>query len=155
NQGGELVLAVTPFFTLTLPIICLTNVPEDERENEAKRLAQQEMRRPFDLAQGPLLRVLLIRSADEVHYVLLMMHHIISDGWSIDVFMHELAVLYNAFVQGIPPSLPELPIQYADYAYWQQQWLQSDVLAAQLAYWTKQLDGIVPLELPTDHPRPA
>ncbi len=118
-------------------------------------LAQAEIQRPFDLTQGPLLRATLVRLADEEHVLLLTMHHIVSDGWSHGVFWRELAVLYDAFTTGQPSPLPALSIQYADFAHWQQQWLQGEVLDTQLAYWKQQLAGVSTLQLPTDHPRPA
>jgi amino acid adenylation domain-containing protein len=134
----------------------LRNLPEPEREAEAQQLATEEARRPFDLAQGPLLRAILLRLDKEEHVLLLTMHHIVSDGWSMGILFRELSALYGAFSVGKPSPLPELPIQYADFAVWQRQWLQGEVLEAQLAYWRKQLDGAPSmLELPTDRPRPA
>lgn len=115
----------------------------------------REARRPFNLAQGPLLRASLLRLADTEHILLLTIHHIIYDGWSEGVFFQELTSLYQALANGQPSSLVELPIQYADFAVWQRWWLQGEVLERQLAYWTRQLAGAPPvLELPTDHPRP-
>ena len=111
---------------------------------------------PFDLENGPLLEVRLLRLGEQEHILLLTMHHIISDGWSWGVLLHELAVLYDAFSQGQPSPLPELPMQYADYAHWQRQWLHSEAGKAQLAYWMQQLHDPLPiLELPTDRPRTA
>jgi len=109
--------------------------------SEKQRLGDEQPggRQPFDLARGPLLRVTLLRLNKTEHVLLLTIHHIISDGWSIGVFNRELAVLYEAFSAGKPSPLPELPIQYADYAAWQRQWLQGAVLEAQLDYWRKQL----------------
>ena len=142
--------------SVVMPVIDLTGLPEADREGEAKRLAAEEFRRPFDLAKGPLLRVNLLRLGDKEHILLLTMHHIVSDGWSIGVLMQEMAALYEAFSKGTIPSLPELPIQYADFAEWQREWLQGEVLEAQVSYWKEQLGGNLPLvELPTDHPRPA
>ncbi|MFC4436087.1 condensation domain-containing protein, partial [Cupriavidus respiraculi] len=111
---------------------------------------------PFDLERGPLLRVRLLRLADDDHILLVTMHHIISDGWSMNVIVDEFARLYESFVLGIPARLADLPIQYADYAAWQKQWLEAGELERQLAYWKEQLgmDPVV-LELPTDRPRPA
>ena len=116
----------------------------------------EEARRPFDLAQGPLFRSKLLRLGEDDHVLLLTMHHIVSDGWSMGVLYRELSMLYRAFVDGQPSPLAELPIQYADFAVWQREWLQGEVLESQLSYWKKQLEGIpAVLNLPTDHPRPA
>ncbi|HEY6186696.1 MAG TPA: amino acid adenylation domain-containing protein, partial [Pyrinomonadaceae bacterium] len=129
---------------------------EEERESEARRLAGEEARRPFDLSVGPLLRVSLLKLAEDDHILLFTMHHIISDGWSIGVLVKEVTTLYDAFSAGEPSPLPELPIQYADFAHWQREWLQGEVLEAQLSYWKEHLAGAPPLlELPTDRPRPA
>ena len=111
--------------------------------------------RPFDLATGPLLRARLLRLADEDHVLLLTMHHIISDAWSAGIFLQELGVLYEAFCAGNPSPLPELAVQYSDYAVHERQWLQGEVLEKQLAFWRKQLQGVPPvLDLPLDRPRP-
>ena len=129
-------------------------MPESEREGEALRLVQEESQRPFDLTQGPLLRGCLLRLNDQETFLLVTMHHIISDGWSLGVFVQELAVLYDAFAAGSPSPLPALPIQYADFAHWQRQWQHNAELEAQLAYWTEQLrDPLPALALPTDRPR--
>jgi hypothetical protein len=111
---------------------------------------------PFDLENGPLLRIRLLRLGEQEYILLLTIHHIIGDGWSRGVLLHELSVLYEAFCQGNPTSLPDLPVQYADYAHWQHQWLSSATGKAQLAYWVEQLHAPLPiLELPTDRPRSA
>ena len=111
--------------------------------------------RPFDLATGPLVRARLLRLADEDHVLLLTMHHIISDAWSAGIFLQELGVLYEAFCAGNPSPLPELTVQYADYAAQERQWLQGEVLEKQLAFWREQLQGVPPvLDLPLDRPRP-
>ncbi len=138
---------------LTLATIDLQDLPQGKREDEVRKLATIEASQPFDLTQLPLLRVKLLRLAPTEHVLLLVMHHIISDGWSIGVFSHELAVLYEAFVTGKPSPLPELPIQYADFSVWQQQGLQQQVQTEQLQYWRKQLADITVLQLPTDYPR--
>ena len=128
----------------------------EEREAEVQRLAQVEAAQPFDLRIGPLLRATLVRLSAEEHVALLTMHHIVSDGWSTGVLIRELAALYEAFTQGQSSPLPELPIQYADYAVWQREWLSGEVLERQLGYWREQLAGApAQLELPTDHARPA
>jgi amino acid adenylation domain-containing protein len=141
--------------TLPLPVIELSHLLESERESEARRLVRQAARQPFDLTQGPLAQVKLFRLASEEHVLLVTMHHIISDGWSMDIFWRELRTLYGVFSQGHPSPLPELPIQYADFAVWQREQLQGRVMGQQLAYWRQQLAGALPvLELPTDYPRP-
>ncbi|MGH7931425.1 MAG: condensation domain-containing protein, partial [Candidatus Binatia bacterium] len=141
--------------TLPLPVMDLSHRCESDRENEARRLAAEEARRPFDLSRGPLLRAILLRLHQEEHFLLLNMHHIVSDGWSMGVFFREISVLYEAYSNGKPSPLAELPIQYADYAVWQRNRLQGEVLETQLSYWEKQLEDISTLDLPTDRPRPA
>jgi aspartate racemase len=139
-----------------LSVVGLQNVPETKREVKVQQLVREEAQRPFDLARGPLLRARLLQLGEEEHVLLLTMHHIISDGWSMGVLLRELSVLYKAFSTGQPSPLPEIPVQYADYAAWQRDWLQGEVLEAQLAYWKQQLDAANPvLDLPTDRPRPA
>jgi len=141
-------------FSLTL--IDLRESSSEEKEATAARLAAEEAETPFNLARGPLLRVKLLRLAEDDHVLLITMHHIISDGWSIKVFIRELEVLYEGYTNGQRAALPELPIQYADFASWQRRWLQGERLEEQLSYWRTQLAGAPPLlELPTDRPRPA
>ncbi|MFQ5794228.1 MAG: condensation domain-containing protein [Candidatus Bipolaricaulia bacterium] len=153
---GRPVQVIAPALTLPLPVVDLRELPETERETEVRRLATEEARRPFDLVRGPLLRVTLLRLGEEEYVGLLIMHHIVSDGWSTGVLGRELAALYSAFSTGSPSPLPELPIQYADFARWQRKWLHGEVLETQLAYWKQQLEGApTALELPTDRPRPA
>jgi amino acid adenylation domain-containing protein len=138
------------------PIWELSLVNLEGKEAEAEKLAQAEAQTPFDLTKSPLLRVTLLKLQPEKHILLVNMHHIISDGWSTGVFIRELSHLYRAFVTGEKPTLPTLPIQYADFAIWQRQWLQGKVLATQLEYWKQQLAGAPTLlTLPTDRPRPA
>jgi len=121
-----------------------------------ERVMAEEATAPFDLERGPLIRGRLVRLAEDDHVLLLTMHHIVSDGWSMGVLNHELGVLYGAFREGRPDPLPALPIQYADYAAWQRRWVRDRVLEAQAGYWTKTLAGAPELlELPTDHPRPS
>ncbi|MCY1078721.1 non-ribosomal peptide synthetase [Archangium lansingense] len=139
-----------------LQIVDLSGLPADSREAEAQRLAEQEARKAFDLANGPLLRATLVRMSDSEHVLLLTMHHIVSDGWSMGVLVREVAALYEAFSAGRPSPLPELPVQYADYAVWQRGWLQGEALDAQLSWWRKHLEGApTALELPTDFQRPS
>src|SRR5262249_23745566 len=139
-----------------LPLIDLSGLDGEKRENEARRLANEEGKRPFDLARGPLVRSALLRLSETDHVLLLTMHHIVSDGWSMGILSRELKSLYEAYHAGKPSQLPELPIQYADFAVWQREWLQGEVLEKQLAYWRERLGGDLPrLELPTDKPRPS
>ena len=126
-----------------------------EREAEVVRLVREEVERPFHLTHGPLIRGVLLRLEREEHVLLLTLHHIVSDGWSMDILIRELSTLYEAFVDERPSPLPALPLQYADFALWQRQSLQGEVLDAQLDYWQKQLAGSIPLNLPTDHPYPS
>src|SRR6185312_9127471 len=144
-----------------LPLVDLSAVPPAPREAEARRLAATQTRLPFDLARGPLLRAALLRLAGPEgpqgpeHVLLLCLHHIATDGWSMGVLMREVAALYDAFSSGLPSPLAELPVQYADYAAWQRGWLAGEVLEAQIAYWKQALRGVPPLlDLPTDRPRP-
>ncbi len=154
---GEPVQAIQPTLNLELPVVDLRYLPEAQREAEAVRLASEDARLPFDLARGPLLRAMLIRLRDEEHRLFLTLHHIIFDGISIyRLFLPELHTLYEAFSAGQPSPLPELPIQYADFATWQREEMQEKVIAAEIAYWRQQLAGAPSLlELPTDRPRPV
>ncbi len=153
---GEPVQVVSPAAPLDLELENLGDLPQAERESEAQRRAQAEAKRPFDLARGPLMRVGLLRLAEQDHVLLSTMHHIVSDAWSAAIFVRELAALYEAFRKGEPSPLSELPIQYADYAVWQRDHLQGERLKKELDYWRAQLtDAPVLIELPTDHPRPA
>ncbi|MDV2992203.1 MAG: Tyrocidine synthase 3 [Chroococcidiopsis sp. SAG 2025] len=153
---GQPVQVIAPSLILKLPVIDLEKLPAAEREVEVQRLATAEATRSFNLAEAPLLRFTILRLNQSEHILLSTIHHIISDGWSNGILIRELAALYTAFASGKPSPLPELSIQYADFAVWQRQWLQGEVLATQLAYWQQQLEGSAPiLELPTDRPRPA
>ena len=138
-----------------LPVIDLQVLSPDAAIAEVDRWSTEEVIQPFDLSCGPMLRVSLLRLAPELHFVLITMHHISSDGWSLmGVMPHELGILYKAFLSNLPSPLAELSIQYADYAIWQRGWLQGEVLEHQLAYWKEQLGGApAALELPTDRPR--
>jgi amino acid adenylation domain-containing protein len=154
--AGEPVQVVLPIEQLTLPVIDLAGFEESDRMTEARRLANIEARQPFDLSSGPLLRAGLLRLAKEDHILLLTMHHVVSDGWSVGVLVREVTALYEAFSKAKPSPLPELTIQYADYAAWQQQWLQGPVLDEHLTFWRRQLADSPPLiALPTDRRRPA
>ncbi|MFL5358250.1 amino acid adenylation domain-containing protein, partial [Archangium sp.] len=155
EESGPIQL-IAPELTVSLPVMDLTHLPESARHPEMLRLAREEASRPFDLTRGPLLRTTLLRLGEREHILLLDMHHVVSDGWSLGVLIREMAALYEAFISGREAVLPELPIQYADYAAWQRGWLQGEVLEEQLAFWRRQLTGAPEsLELPTDRPRPA
>ncbi len=136
-------------------IIDLMQGDEAEREERLQEVLREEARRGFDLSSGPLIRAKLIRMSEDEHVLMVNMHHIVSDGWSMEVIVRELAQLYEAYTQGREPSLPELEIQYADYAMWQREWLQGEVLQTQLEYWKRELEGVSVLELPMDRARPA
>ena len=152
---GQPVQIVNDPEPLRLEVLDLTHLTADERESEAEQQTYEEAQQPFDLAHGPLLRVRLLKLDETEHLLLLTMHHIISDGWSMEVMVRELTALYDAFLEERPSPLPPLPLQYVDYAVWQREWLQGEVLERQLAYWKKQLRGHLPvLALPLDRPRP-
>src|SRR5687767_3331683 len=137
-----------------LPLIDLSATPEAEREEEARHILALEGRRPFNLSEGPLIRCHLLHLAESEHILLMTTHHIVTDGWSMGIFHRELMELYEAFAAGQPSPLPELPIQYPDYAIYHRQWFEGKVYESQLAYWKKQFATLPPvLELPTDHPR--
>ncbi|MDR3412263.1 MAG: condensation domain-containing protein, partial [Formivibrio sp.] len=147
---------IDPAARLELPSHDLSRLPEAQREAEVRRLVDEEARQPFDLTHSPLLRANLYRLGPEKHVFLLVMHHIAADGWSIGVLLHEIKVLYQAFCEGKSSPLPELPVQYADFAVWQRSELQRELMEQQVDYWRKQLAGAPTLlELPTDRPRPA
>ncbi|MBE8998846.1 amino acid adenylation domain-containing protein [Nostoc sp. LEGE 12447] len=150
------VQVITDSLNLNVPIVDLSELPESEREIACQQLATTEANRPFDLASSPLIRASVVKLTEVEYALVLTIHHIVVDGWSIGVLMRELATIYSAICNNLSPELPELPIQYADFAIWQRQWLQSEVLQTQLDYW-KQLLKNAPtlLELPTDRPRPA
>lgn len=151
--NGEPFQVIIPNLELNIPVIDLQQSPA--REAEILRLTHQAAQLPFNLGQAPLLRVTLLRLATTEHVLLLAMHHIIADGWSIGVLARELNILYKSFCQNQPSPLPNLPIQYVDFAIWQRQWLQGEYLAAQIRYWQRQLANIPVLQLPTDYPRPT
>ncbi|CAN2534219.1 Gramicidin+S+synthase+2 [Methylocapsa aurea] len=160
-RDGAATQVIAPRLEIETPIIDLGALDEQMREAEALRLAAEEARRPFDLATGPLLRVKTLdlgvrpATAERERVMLFTMHHIVSDGWSSGVLLREFVALYEARLAGRPSPLPELAIQYADYAVWQRDWLRGEVLDRQLAYWRDKLGGAPPaLDLPTDHPRP-
>jgi amino acid adenylation domain-containing protein/non-ribosomal peptide synthase protein (TIGR01720 family) len=155
-ESGEPVQVVLPPAPLPLPLVDLTALPEAERRREQTRLNAVEGQRPFNLASGPLLRALCVRLAADEHALLIVMHHIISDGWSHSLLLQEITDLCIAYAAGRQSPLPELPLQYADFAHWQRQWLSGEVLQAELDYWRAQLRDLPgPLELPKDRPLPA
>ncbi|HET7231442.1 MAG TPA: amino acid adenylation domain-containing protein, partial [Longimicrobium sp.] len=153
---GAPVQVIAPFAGFALPIDDLSGLSPEARETEVRRRARDDAGRPFNLAEGPLVRAALLRLGDEDHVLLLSMHHIVSDGWSSGILFRELSALYAACREGGDSPLPALPVQYADFAVWQREQLAGDVLDRQLAYWRERLAGAPELlELPADHPRPA
>ncbi|HEX9939684.1 MAG TPA: amino acid adenylation domain-containing protein, partial [Longimicrobium sp.] len=153
--GGSPVQVIAPFGGFALPVEELSALGEDDREAAVRRRVGEEVRRPFDLAAGPLFRAALLRLGEEDHVLLLSMHHIVSDGWSMGVLFRELSALYEAYREGRESPLAELPVQYADYAVWQREQLGGEVLDRQLSYWRERLAGAPELlELRTDRPRP-
>ncbi|MEG3904100.1 amino acid adenylation domain-containing protein [Microcoleus sp. B4-C5] len=152
NQPFQRIAAA---FHLQINVVDLRNLPKESRQTEANRLTTEEAQRSFNLSTDLLLRVTLLQLDDAEYLLMLNMHHIVSDGWSIGVLIQELGALYTAFASEKPSPLPTLSIQYADFAKWQREWLQGEVLETQLAYWRQQLNGISMLNLPADRPRPA
>ena len=153
---GSPVQQILPPQPFCLPVVDLRSLPEGDRKAEVDRLATQEAQRPFNLATDVLLRGTLLQLDADAYVLLLTMHHIASDGWSLALLRKELAALYPAFLENAASPLDPLPIQYADFAHWQQNWLSGEFVNQQLDYWKQQLAGAPPLlELPTDHSRPA
>ncbi|MBV8201787.1 MAG: AMP-binding protein, partial [Acidobacteria bacterium] len=156
SRAGQAVQLVAAFAPPALPVVDLAALPARRREVEARAAAWEEARRPFGLGRGPLLRLRLVRLDEADHVLLMTMHHIVSDGWSTGVLLREIAALHAGFAAGRPAVLPELPVQYADFARWQREWLRGEVLEEQVSFWRRQLAGAPPvLELPLDRPRPA
>ncbi|MCC5615049.1 amino acid adenylation domain-containing protein [Nostoc sp. CHAB 5836] len=154
--NGEPVQEISPNLTWDLPIINIEHLSGKNWEGEVQQLVAESATKPFNLAKGLLVRATLLRLSEEEHVLLVTMHHIITDGWSCSVFLRELSTLYAAFSTNQPSSLPELPIQYADFAIWQRDRIQGEFLATKLNYWKQQLSGELPvLQLPTDRPRPS
>ena len=144
---------IEPVMRCPISIVDLEEVSEEQQSEVARRVAVEEVERPFDLQKGPLLRLSLHRLKENEHIGLMTIHHIVSDRWSMEILMREVAVLYNAMLEGKPSPLRELQIQYADYAVWQREWLQGETLERQLKYWREQLKGPLPnVSLPTDRP---
>ncbi len=140
---------------LSLKVIDLSHLPSAARELCARRLVETEGRRPFDLTNNVMLRATLLRLDQKHHWAVLTLHHIVADGWSMGILIRETAALYQAFAQGQISPLPELPIQYTDFAQWQREWMQGERLSSQIDYWRQQLADAPPLQLPTDRPRSA
>ena len=155
SRDGEPCQVIHPADCWELPVEDLSQLAASEREEEARRRSLEEGQRPFDLSHQLPLRTMLLRLDEQEHVLLIMLHHIVSDGWSLGVLVRELTSLYTAFVEGRPSPLTELPVQYADFAKWQRDWLQGDLLEQELSYWRQQLGGCSVLALPTDRPRPA
>lgn len=155
NVDGTPAQSIISDSSLEMPLMDLSDLAEEDREAESLRVLQHETQRLFDLAQGPLIRSILLRLHEREHILLVTMHHIVTDGWSIGIFHRELSALYEAFLTGKSSPLAELPIRYTDFAHWQRQWFKGEVYESQLSYWKKQFATLPPvLELPTDHPRP-
>lgn len=155
EQQGVAVQFIQPEQRIALPLLSLAGFAEADQKMEVERLAVVEARKAFDLARGPLLRTRLLRLGPEDHVMLFTLHHIISDGWSTGILMREAKAIYAAYTENQESPLPELTLQYADYAVWQRGWLKGDVVERHLAYWKVQLDQMPPfLELPGDRPRP-
>jgi len=155
STNGEPVQAIANSLELDVPILDLSESSTQERQSRVKELAVREEQTPFNLASGPLVRSKILKLASDEYILLLTMHHIVSDAWSASIFFQELGALYEAFTQAQPSPLPELPVQYADYAAWQRTYLQGKVLEQQLDYWREHLKGAPPLlDLPVDRPRP-
>lgn len=156
TQAGEARQKINADTTWPITVVDLSELSLIEREMQAVLTVIEEGDKPFDLTHGPMLRAVLLRMAEQEHVLLVTMHHIASDGWSMSVLLEELSVLYEAFASDKPSPLPELPVQYADFANWQREWFQGEVLEEQLHYWKEQLrDAPFVLDLPTDKPRPA
>src|SRR5262249_49529251 len=152
---GEPTQSIGSNLAVSLPVIDISHLPLAEREDEAARLAVKNCNQPFDLDSAPLFRCSLVRLAPQDHLMILTFDHIIVDGWSHGVFLTELTKLYEAFLAERPSPLPDLAIQYSDFAAWQQRWMNGDAMAGHLQYWKEQLRGAPQLlELPIDHPRP-
>jgi thioesterase domain-containing protein/acyl carrier protein len=152
---GQPVQLVVPEMSIGLPVDDLRHIPAAARPAQADTLAIEEARGSFDLFIGPLIRARLLRLDDEDYVLLVTVHHIVSDGWSIGIISREVGTLYDAHCGGGSRPLPDLPLQYADFTVWQQEWLKSNELTDQLSYWVRQLADLPLLELPTDRPRPA
>ena len=156
GEDGLAEQVVQPSLALEIPVIDLSDAPEPLRAELVEEAARAANQKPFDLLRGPLLRVSVIRESEFAHVLVVVMHHIVSDGWSMQILVDEFVAQYRAISQGEAVELPSLPVQYADYAAWQRQWLDAGERERQLAYWRSQLGMEQPvLQLPSDHPRKA
>ncbi|MGC1734298.1 MAG: non-ribosomal peptide synthase/polyketide synthase [Pseudonocardiaceae bacterium] len=155
SVDGRGAQVVHPPWEVSLPVLDLSDLVEPERATELDRVLAAESGQPFDLSRGPLMRMRLVRLGATDHALLVVMHHIITDGWSTGVLVAELSAVYAATLRDAEPALPPLPVQYADFAAWQRDQLSGQTLEEHLSYWHRQLDAVPPLELPTDRPRPA
>ncbi len=156
SLAGSDVQIISAAAAVPFPVVDLSEFSQAEQDTTVRRLAAEEAQRPFDLTRGPLLRFSLLRLGAEQHIILTTMHHIIGDGWSSVVLFREIGALYTAYAAGQESPLGELPVQYADYAVWQREYLSGEVLERQVEYWRQQLAGAAPvLELPADRVRPA
>jgi amino acid adenylation domain-containing protein len=156
SRGGQALQIIAPELHIAVPVVDLSSIADTIRDEQVLRLIQQDLHTSFDLINGPLLRIQLLHLAEQKHILLLTCHHIISDGWSVDVILRDLTIFYQSQMYGKPTLLPDLPVQYADYTLWQQQLLQGEVLQSHLNYWQQQLAGSpTQVTLPADRPRPA
>jgi amino acid adenylation domain-containing protein len=155
SEGGVAAQVIDPTWGGRLEYVDVRRLSAGAQRAEVRHHVEVEADTPFDLSRGPLIRARLLAAADDEHVLVVTMHHIVTDGWSMGVLIREMGVCYDAFTRGDVPELPSLPVQYADYAAWQRAWLVGEVLESQLAYWRRQLTDLPPLELPTDRPRPA
>ena len=154
SEGGDPYIKVAPSLKLRILKKDLSNHPKTEQESEAQRLASEEAQKPFDLEAGPLIRMTLLKLDESEHILLLTMHHIVSDAWSLNIFFHEFVAIYSTLSKGKPVPLPELPVQYSDFAFWQKNWLQGDVLKNLALYWKNRLKNIPTMSLPITRSRP-
>jgi amino acid adenylation domain-containing protein/non-ribosomal peptide synthase protein (TIGR01720 family) len=155
TSDGQPVQVISAALKLTIPVVDLRDMPPSQCLAAVQKLTQEEASRPFDLARGPLVRATLVKRPDADSLLLLTIHHIISDGWSMRLFFRELVTFYQSLLTGRPASLSKLTLQYADFAVWQRDWLKGEVLDRQLDYWRQQLEGVPFLRLPLDRPRPT
>ena len=155
EEEGEPVQVIGESNEVEMAVVELRELGEEEREEAARERAREEAEKPFDLRSGPMLRTVLMRMGEEEHVLVVTMHHVVSDGWSVGVLIREMTALYEAYSRGEESPLAELEMQYADYAIWQREWLRGEVLEEQMRYWREELKGLEPLEMPTDRARPA
>lgn len=153
SESGALMQVIVPKVQVDLPVEDLREWPAAHRNEEIARRSRHQASQPFDLSQAPLLRVSLLRHGDAEHTLLVTTHHIICDGWSLDLLGYEVSRIYDARLAGHHSPLPELPVQYVDHAVWQRNYLQGDALESLMGYWRQKLEGLTPLDLPTDRPR--